>query len=448
MKKEELVTERPSMLKMTWPIFIELALQIFVGYIDQFMISRFDETLVGAVTNATQILNLVILVFSVVSTATTILIVQHLGAKEYGKLSEIYTLSVAINIVFSSVISLLLFLLAPNFAVWMRIPVNMQPHFIAYMQIVGGGMFLQAIFLIFSAFYKSNGLMKHTMLFAVIMNALNLIGNFLLIYGIGPFPTLGIKGAAISTVFSKLVGAILIVAIFFKVTDVKLDIKTLKPFPADTFKKILKIGIPSAGENVSYDSSILVILIFVNMLGEVPLNTRSYGVMFSMLCCVFTMAVGNALRITVGYLIGAKRHDEVAKVITKSIIWSLIISVGTTVLILIFSDAFFGLFTDNPEILALGKKAMFVEIFLEIGRTINIIMVSSLQAAGDIKFPVTLGIISNWTVAVVLSYVFGIVLGFGLVGIWWAMAIDEILRGVIFIFRFKSGAWRKKDLLS
>ena len=92
MKKEELVTERPSMLKMTWPIFIELALQIFVGYIDQFMISRFDETLVGAVTNATQILNLVILVFSVVSTATTILIVQHLGAKEYGKLSEIYTL--------------------------------------------------------------------------------------------------------------------------------------------------------------------------------------------------------------------------------------------------------------------------------------------------------------------------------------------------------------------
>ena len=91
---------------------------------------------------------------------------------------------------------------------------------------------------------------------------------------------------------------------------------------------------------------------------------------------------------------------------------------------------------------------MFVEIFLEIGRTINIIMVSSLQAAGDIKFPVTLGIISNWTVAVVLSYVFGIVLDFGLVGIWWAMAIDEILRGVIFIFRFKSGAWRKKNLLA
>ncbi len=74
-------------------------------------------------------------------------------------------------------------------------------------------------------------------------------------------------------------------------------------------------------------------------------------------------------------------------------------------------------------------------------------MVSSLQAAGDIKFPVVLGIISNWSVAVLLSYIFGIVLNMGLVGVWIAMASDECLRGPVYLFRFRSGVWKKKNLI-
>lgn len=441
------LAERPSMLKMTWPIFIELLLQMLVGYIDQFMISKYNENMIGAITNAGQILNIVILIFSVVSTATTILVAQYLGAKQHERLSEIYTLSIALNIVVGAVISALLVLLSGRFAVWFRIPEEMVDFFVSYTQIVGGFMFVQSVFLSYSALFKSNGLMKYTMFFAVIMNVANLIGNLLLIYGIGPFPEWGIVGAAISTVISKIIGLVLIIICYYKTINIPIKLKAIIPLPKDILKKILDIGIPSAGENISYDMSQLVILVFVNILGPVALNTRSYGYMFSWLCCMFTMSVGNALKIMVGYHIGAKEYDEVKKVISKSLLWSMIISVGTTIIILVFSDAFFGIFTENPEILVLGQQILFVEVFLEIGRTINIIMVSSLQAAGDIKFPVTLGIISNWLVAVTLSYFFGIVLGWGLVGVWAGMATDECLRGIIYMFRFGSGAWKKKNLI-
>ncbi len=443
-----ILSEKPSMFKMTWPIFIETLLQMLVGYVDQFMISRYDENMVGAMTNANQLMNIIILVFGVVSTASTILISQYLGADNKEKLKEIYTLAIALDIVIGLVISALIAVLADKLAVWFSIPDNMVGFFVEYTRIVGGFMTVQAVFLGFSAFFKSNGLMRYTMIFSIIMNGINILGNWLLIYGKGPFPEMGIQGAAISTVFSKIIGLALIIFVYCRRISVPISIKMLTPFPKDMLMRILRIGVPAAGENLSYDISQLVILIFVNLLGDVEVTTRSYGYMFSWLCCIFTMSVGSSLRIMVGYLIGAGKHDEATKVIKKSLIASMIISVGTTLIILAFSDAFYGIFTENPEIFVLGKKILYAEIALEVGRTINVIMVSSLQAAGDIKFPVTLGIISNWSVAVVLSYVFGIVLGWGLVGVWVAMATDECLRGVIYLFRFRSGVWRKKNIMA
>ena len=97
--------------------------------------------------------------------------------------------------------------------------------------------------------------------------------------------------------------------------------------------------------------------------------------------------------------------------------------------------------------IALGKQIMFIEIFLELGRTFNLVIIRSMHAAGDIKYPVTIGIISMWGVAALLSYIFGIVLGMGLVGVWIAMAMDELLRGVLVYRRWKRGKWRGKALV-
>lgn len=106
-----------------------------------------------------------------------------------------------------------------------------------------------------------------------------------------------------------------------------------------------------------------------------------------------------------------------------------------------------GVFTDDPQVLALGKTILFIEIFLEIGRAVNIVMVRALQAAGDIKTPVTVGIVCMWSIAVGLAYFFGVVLELGLVGIWIGMAVDECVRAVIFIYRWRSGAWKNRGLI-
>ena len=101
----------------------------------------------------------------------------------------------------------------------------------------------------------------------------------------------------------------------------------------------------------------------------------------------------------------------------------------------------------NTSVVNLGHKIMFICIFLEIGRTANLVIINSMRAAGDVKFPTYLGMASMWGVSVLLGYLFGIVFDFGLVGIWIAMALDEIVRGVVVYIRWKRGTWRGKRIV-
>jgi len=285
------------------------------------------------------------------------------------------------------------------------------------------------------------------MIVSSIMNIFNICGNYLLIYGFGSVPALGVMGVAISTNISKALGLIIIYYLFRKNLDVEISWKYLKPFPWESIKKILSIGIPTGGEALSYQLSQTTIMKMVNVFGLVVINTKVYVYILLMFAYVYSLAISAAMQVVVGYLIGAGKYDEVKQRVWYTVRIAVTIAVGMIIILYFSSDYVLGIFTKDPEILALGKQILFVDIFLEIGRSINITMVRALQATGDIKMPVVVGIISMWSTAVGLAYFFGIVMGMGLVGIWIGMAADECVRAVIFVYRWHSGAWKNKKLM-
>lgn len=434
-------TEKQSLFKLTWPIFIELFLQMLVGNMDQMMVGQVSQTGVGAIGNSNQIINVLLISFSIISLATTILVSQNRGAKNYKNVSTIYTLALILNLFFSIVISIVLLVFTTSIYELLKVPAELMSETVAYTRIIGAGLFLQAIFLTFSAIFRSNYMMKQTMFVSVIMNILNIIGNYILINGIGFEKPLGVAGAAISSNLSKLVGVMIVVALFRKKIHPGMSLKCLKPFPIEMMKKLLFIGIPSGGETLSYTLSQTVTMGFVNLCGTVVITTRVYAVMFAMLTYLYSNAISQSSQVLVGHMIGAKAYEDADKRTMATIRSSVLVSIAVATLIYLFSDQIFGLFTSDPAVIALGKQVMFIDIFLEIGRAVNMVMVRALQAANDILFPIGLGIASQWCVSVVLCYVFGIMMGGGLVGIWIAMACDEILRAVLFMIRWKRRKW-------
>lgn len=438
-----------SLFKLSWPIFIELLLQILIGNVDQFMISGYSQNAVAAIGNANQIINVLILTFSVISMATTILLSLYLGSNNTAKVTQIYNLSLFVNVIFSVIVAVVLVGLNKQIFGWLQVPSELMKDSQIYISIIGSFIFLQGIHLTFSAILRSNALMKESMIISIIINILNIAGNALLLHGFWFVPPLGIVGVAISSNFSRFIGLLLMVYVFYRKLNGKLSFKYLKPFPFSDLKKLLSIGIPSGGENLSYNMSQMFILKFVNHFGALVVTSRVYANMFATFSYVYAAAISQATQILVGYHIGAKDTDGADQKVKTTLKLSLIVSLIVSITLYLLSGHIFGFFSrGNEEIIKIGQTIMFIEIFLELGRATNIVLVRCLQAAGDIKFPITIGILSQWIVSVGLAYVFGILLNWGLAGIWIAMTIDECVRGLIFILRWKSGVWKTKSLIA
>lgn len=429
-----------SLFQYTWPIFIELILQFLVGNVDQIMANSVSDTAVSAIFNANQILFVLLITFTIISLAITILATQYFGSDQPGEVAKVYSMGIFINGGFGLLVMLFLGFAGSSLFKLMKVPAECFDDSMRYLMIINLGMIFQALYTTYVAIFRTRAWMKQTMVISLTMNILNIAGNALLI------PRLGVAGAAISSVIAKAIGLCGLISYFHINSEIQLSLQYIKTFEWPLFYRIMDIGLPSGAESICYNLSQLAILRIVNTFGNLVIKTRSFANMFANISYMFGSAISQAVQIIVGYDIGAKDHEHANSMVKKTCIYSVLLGSGISLLLFVFSNQAFGFFLE-PKMLGLAKKIMFIEIFLEAGRAVNMTMVRSLQACGDTKGPAIIGMISMWGISVLFSYIFADVLNMGLVGIWWAMCMDECLRALIFIFRWKKGTWRKLSVI-
>lgn len=438
------MTRNSYLFKMSVPIFVELLLQLLVGNIDQIMVSHHSQASVAAIVNGNQIMNIIIITMNMLCMATTVVLTQCLGAEDDYKSNQLCVLSMMVIGTVSLISTFVaLFLNRPIFQL-MNIDSAILHETCLYLMIVGGFSLVQGLYLNFAAILRSHTRLKEVMAVSILMNVLNIIGNAILINGLFGFPRLGIVGAAISTVISKSIGLICIYIVFRKCTKIELKFKYLKQGSKEMLFKLLKIGIPSGAENFSYNLSQICILSVINPYGAAVTATKGYCSLLANFAYVYAIAISEAVQIVIGYLLGSGKVEEVEKKVWWTLKISIAVCVGMMFIIWLFSHSVLGIFTRDEEMLALGKQVLFIDIFLEFGRAINILMTKSLISVGEIKLPICVGISFHWAVALLLSYILGGILHLGLQGVWVAMAIDECSRGIIYFLRFRTNKWKKK----
>ena len=442
-------TQTRRVFFLSLPIFAELLLQLLVGNIDQLMISNLGSSAVASVGNGNQVMNVVIIVLETMSAATTILLTQHLGAGGRGeRCNEVATVGLTVTALFSLLMGLALLFLPHVLFELLRTPEEAFDGACLYLRIVGGTVLVQGLYIQLCAILRSYTLLREVVVISVVMNLLNVMGNALLINGWLGFPRLGVTGAALATVLSKAAGLLLAAWILRQKCPVRFSPKYLSPFPAETVKHLLGIALPSGTESLSYNVSQIFILRFINLMGTTVIATKVYASMLANVAYIYTIAIAQATQIIIGYLLGAQKTEEVTRRVWSTTRIAILVSEALTLLLLLFCDPVYSLFTDDPAIHALGRRIILVELALEIGRSINIIMVKTLTTAGDVWFPVVIGIFSMWTISVFGGWLLGHGMAWGLVGVWIAMACDECFRGVLFTIRFRRGRWKEKRLIS
>ena len=406
-------------IKLAWPIFLQLLLGISLGYVDTIMLSNYNETAVGAIGNANQVLGFLTLAFNIISSATGIIVSQYLGAgKKKEKMNMIYTVALSFNLVLSIVISFVVFIFSRNLLEAMQVPAAMLDESDMYMRIVGGTIFTQALINAFNSIFCKQRQNR----FRYDYRSWNEHYQYLrkcsfLLYGPLQVLGLGASGAAVSTCGSRVIAVIASVIYFYTVIKGKFSLKYLRPFPYDVLKSLLKLGIPTAGENISYDCSQLFLQAFINTMGIVAINAKIYANMLSMFTYMIALAAANATQIIVGHSVGAHDYDFAYRRVLKTLRFGMIISISVAIVNWLISPFTLGLFTGDKAVIALGSSVMFIAIILEFGRTTNLVIINSMKAAGDVKFPTALAIFSMWLLSVGLGWLLGIYFGMGLTGI-------------------------------
>lgn len=441
------IVER-SVFSLAWPIFFQSLLGVALGYVDTIMLSNYNDTAVGAIGNANSIIGFLALAFTIISSATGIMVSQYLGAGKKEEMNRIYTVALGFNLVLSAVISLVVFLFSSPLLYAMQVPPEMMSEADMYMKIVGGTIFTQALINALSQIFASNGKTVFGMLIAFGMNIFNIAGNALFLYGPLQCFGLGASGAAVSTSVSRAFAVVAGFIYFRTVIKGSIGIKYLKPFPFRLLKELFRLGIPTAGENISYNFSQLVITAFVNTMGIVAINTKIYATMLSMFTYMIALSAAIATQIIVGHSVGAGDYDFAYKKVLKTLRFSLVVSISVAVVNWLIAPMTFWQFSHNANVASLGAAVMLISVFLEFGRTTNIVVINSMKAAGDVKFPTVLAIFSMWLLSVLIAYVLGVVLGMGLVGVFIGMAVDEIFRGIVVFIRWIKGSWRGKRVIS
>ena len=396
-------TSSADVFVLSVPLFIELFMQIMVGNVNQMMLAPHGTDPAAAVGNALQILNIITIALSAMGTASTVLVTRVLGnASSKRTISEIATVALVVNMALGALMTAVLFTFWPQFFGWLHIDATLWGMGSSFLLIVGSTTILQGAFFAITALLRSFARVGDVMGASLAMNVVNVGVGLVLVNGLGGVPALGVEGTAAANVAARVVGLGLAAFLLLRHTDVRPSPRLLRPFPKKTLKNMLGVGIPSSGEQMNYDLAQIVILSFINVLGTTVVTVKVYCSMLASIAYLYSIALSQATQIVLGYLFGTGKFDIVR------------------------------------------RQVMLVEVFLGVGRALNIVMVKALIAVGDVKTPVTVNVAFSWVFAVGGGWLLGIGWGWGLVGMWIAMCIDEWLRAGFLIATFARGGWKRR----
>ena len=300
---------RGKLFKLTGPIFLETLLMLTLGVVDTLMLSHHSDNAVAAVGVVNQLLNMVFLLFNITTVGTAVMCSLYFGAKDEKSFIQVIGTSLLFNAAVGCLISLCLFLFGERMLLLMDIRPDLMPDARTYMHIVGGFGFFQAISFTISAVLRAANKPNYAMEVTLLINLLNIFGNYSLIFGHFGFPALGVQGAAISTSLCLGVAMTLLFLMLFKRLVRHFPLAYFRPFPFEKLKSVLRIGLPSAAEQISYDASQVVIVYFINMLGNEVLAARVYVMNIVIIGYIFSLSLAQADSICTGNLVGAGKKQ-------------------------------------------------------------------------------------------------------------------------------------------
>lgn len=443
-----------SMVKLTIPLAMEQFFRILVSSVDTFMLSSYSQKAVAGAGIVAQYVFFLNIIFSVIITGTTIVLSQYLGAEKSDKeLNYISQASAVMIFIMSLIVTIGVTLGIKPLLSCYNLEVEVFQSAYDYFSIYGGICAIPMAFsLLQSGILRSYGYTKEAMIVSIVANLINVAGNALSLYGFFGLPIFGVKGVAWSSGISMIASVIICQIFIMHRKDVQFNLHGIKSVPSRIYHKILYVGVPTAGESLSYNLSQIVVMAMISKIGTHAMNAQVYTQTIIRYAYALAISIGSATQIKTGFYVGARQSQTAYKKVYKYWIAAAICSMVLVFVCNIIKLPLINIFTakaatEGKLIAKLMNQLLLVSFFIEFGRSLNLIFIGGLKGSGDIRFPVGYGIFSMWLIIVAFGWFLGSYLGLGIVGFWLAIGTEETTRGIVMFFRWKSKRWMKNALV-
>ena len=428
------------------PIFAEQLLKNLMNTVTVWLMGHISDDAVAAIGVSTQVLTTVTMLYTMVCTGVTVVINQNLGAERRETASRTATASMHLLFVMSIVLGGLMALVADPVMRLMHLEARLAPDAALFLRITAGFSVFQAIMTCAMAVGRAYGNTFYPVLVSLIMNVLNAAGSYIVILRPFETPLSGISGIAIVRILSELASCVLMLILLRKVHP-ELRLLNFRALSLPIVKDILRIGIPNGMQTLSYSLSQTVTTGVLASLGAAAVASKIYVHNIVYYTYLTGNAMGQANALLVGRLTGMGEHERVYRMTMRHFVLNFILNVGFASVVALARFPLIRLFTQDATIIAMAAGVIVIDIAVEAGRAFNHTFQGALTATGDAAFPMVVMLCTTWGISVLFSYILGVKLGMGLAGCWIAFAMDELVRGLIQMARWKSRVWYTKSLV-
>ena len=439
---------RKDVLKLAIPIMIEQTFVMLLGTCNTMMAGHIGEQAVSAIGMVDSINNMFISFFAALSVGATVVVAQQIGRNKPKKANETAKQAIVSGILVSLIITLLLWifriklinvlygsaeeLVKIDAKLYLEFTLLTYP-FIAIEQIANG-------------ILRGCGDTKTPMQITIFMNVINIALGYTLIFGINTLsiPSFGIAGAAVAIAIARLIGTLIIMLVLFRGSKI-IKLKKIFPFKFDMEiqKNIFNIGIPAGMEQVIFNAGKLIVQMFIVTMGTASIAANAISSSIAIMINVPGNSLCLAATTFVGQYVGRNDIKGAKSTLIYLTKFGTICLVSLGLIFIPISKWLASLDTNVPELINISASLTRSNSIALIAWGISFILSSGLKGAGDTRYTMLTAFIGMWIFRIFAGYILGIVLGIGVLGIWIAMYIDWIVRGLMYCFRLRGNNWLK-----
>ena len=435
-----------AILLLSIPMILEMVMESVFAVVDIYFVSKLGPDAVATVGITESMLTIVYAVAIGLSIATTAIIARRTGEKNSEGASVAAVQAIVVAIVVSLPISILGIFFAPNLLQLMGASSSIVTSGYMYTAIMLGGNAVITLLFIINAVFRGAGDAAISMRVLWLANLINIILDPCLILGLGPFPELGVMGAAIATTIGRGTGVLFQFILLHRSkgrvevnrNHLKLDLRVMK--------RLLRLSLGGIGQFLIATSSWVGLVRIMAVFGSEALAGYTIAIRIIIFSILPSWGMSNAAATLVGQNLGAKKPERAERSVWMSGIINMIFLGMIGVIFFLFSEFLVRIFTSEPAVVSIGAECLRYISYGYLFYAFGMVMPQAFNGAGDTTTPTIMNFFCFWLLEIPIAYILSLRLGFGVKGVFISIVIAESVLGVVGIVLFRRGRWKERQV--